>query len=430
MVMVGSWRGRWLARGVTEEQAGAPHEPGEPVAAEAGAAGQGEVRLDAERQQMARRYARIQRRLALVDLLLSAVIVGVFLFTPLGFGLRDALAPTAGWRPLAGSAWAPLQVAVYFLALYGISFVLGLPLSFYSGFTLPRRYGLSVQKLGGWLLDLVKSLALSLALMVAAVEVVYALLAVAPDWWWLWVGIIMLLFTVVMANLAPIILIPIFNKLTPLPEGEVRERLLALARRMGVAVGGIYSMDMSARSTAANAFVVGLGNTRRIVIGDTLLREFTPDEIEVVMAHELGHQVHHDIAKLVAVQTLVMLGGLFIVNLVLHAVVGRVSGYHGLADAATMPLIGAALGVFGLVVMPLSNGFSRWVEHQADVYALRITGNVTAFLGAMTRLANQNLAEEQPSAWVEALLYSHPSIGHRLAFGRRYAAEHGYSSAP
>jgi STE24 endopeptidase len=175
---------------------------------------------------------------------------------------------------------------------------------------------------------------------------------------------------------------------------------------------------------------VGLGNTRRIVIGDTLLREFTPDEIEVVMAHELGHQVHHDIAKLVAVQSVVTLGGLFVVNLALHAVVGRVSGYHGLADAATMPLIGAALGVFGLVVMPLGNGFSRWVEHRADAYALEVTGAVTAFLGAMTRLANQNLAEEQPPSWVEFLLYSHPSVGHRLSFGRQYAAEHGYSSAP
>jgi Zn-dependent protease with chaperone function len=148
------------------------------------------------------------------------------------------------------------------------------------------------------------------------------------------------------------------------------------------------------------------------------------------MAHELGHQVHHDIAKLVAVQTVTTLGGLFVVNLVLHGVVGHIAGYHGLADAATMPLIGAALGAFGLVVMPLGNGFSRWVEHQADVYALKITGDVPAFLGAMTRLANQNLAEEQPPAWVEFLLYSHPSIGHRLAFGQQYAAAHGYSSAP
>jgi STE24 endopeptidase len=389
----------------------------------------GGARIDESRQRQARHYASIQRWLSLVDLLLTAVIVGVFLFTPLGFALRDALAPLAAWQPVAGSAWAPIQVGVYFLVLYGISFVVGLPLSFYSGFTLPHRYGLSTQKLGGWVLDVVKSLALSLVLALAAVELVYLLLAVTPNWWWLWVGIIMLLFTVVMANLAPILLLPIFNKLTPLPEGEVRDRLLALAKRMGVAVGGIYSMDMSVRSTAANAFVIGLGNTRRIVIGDTLLRTFTPDEIEVVMAHELGHQVHHDIAKLVAVQTLVTLGGLFVVNLVLHAVVGQVSGYHGLADAATMPLIGAALGVFGLVVLPLTNGFSRWVEHQADVYALKITGDVQGFLGAMTRLANQNLAEEQPPAWVEFLLYSHPSIGHRLEFGRQYAAAHGEQAA-
>ncbi len=179
-------------------------------------------------------------------------------------------------------------------------------------------------------------------------------------------------------------------------------------------------MNMSERTTAANAMVMGLGSTRRIVIGDTLLNHYTPDEIEVVVAHELGHQVHGDIPKLIAVQSVVMLGGFYIVNLILSATLRAVPQYHGLADPATMPLIAATLGVFGLVILPLTNGYSRWVEHQADVYALETTRKSGPFISAMTRLANQNLSEVEPSPIIEFLLYNHPSIGRRLAFGRAW----------
>jgi STE24 endopeptidase len=166
---------------------------------------------------------------------------------------------------------------------------------------------------------------------------------------------------------------------------------------------------------------MGLGATRRIVIGDTLLTQYTPDEIEVVVAHELGHQVHRDIPKLILAQTAITLGGLAVVSLALGATLRAFPQYHGLADPATMPLIAATLAAFGLVTLPLANGFSRWVEHQADVYALESTGMSDAFISAMTRLANQNLAEAEPSPIIEFLLYNHPSIGRRLAFGHAWA---------
>lgn len=408
---------RRLALRFAPEGAGATDQGGRVATAE--------VALDEQRQRDARRYALISRILSLVGLGVNAVVVGALLFTRLGFALRDALAGAAGWRPLAHSAWAPLQVAGYFGALYGVLFVLGLPLSFYGGYILAHRYGLSTQHLRGWVVDHLKGLALSLVFAVGAVEVVYALLALAPNTWWIWAGAAMLIFSVVLANLFPILLLPIFNKLTPLPEGELKERLLALARRARTRVRGVYSMNMSIRTRAANAMLAGLGNTRRIIVGDTLLDNFTPDEIEVVLAHELGHHVHHDVPKLVAEQAVLTFGGLYVVNAALQAVTANVRGYHGLADVATLPLLAAALGVFGLVTMPLSNAFSRWVERQADAYALESTRNVSAFMGAMTRLANQNLAEAEPPAWVEFLLYDHPSIGRRLAFGRRYAAAHG-----
>ncbi len=379
--------------------------------------------LDPERQAQARRYARQKQVLMLVNLAISAVLVAVVLLSGLSFGLRDALAgalgAAAGWAPIAG--WRPALVAAYFAALFVAVFVLDLPLAYYSGYVLPRRYGLSTQRPGGWIVDLAKGLILSLVFELVAVEFVYWLLAVSPLAWWLWTAVAVLFVTVILSNLAPILLLPLFYKLTPLPEGDVRERVLELAARARTRVRGVYSMNLSAKTTAANAAVMGLGNTRRIVVGDTLLDRYTPDEIEVVLAHELGHQAHNDIPKLIAVNTVVTLGGLYLANIALHAVVGAVSQYHGLADVATMPLVGATLGLFSLLMLPIINGFSRHVEREADRYALQLTGKVDAFIGAMTRLANQNLAELQPSPIVEFILYDHPSTGARLAFAKRWA---------
>ncbi|HEV8194419.1 MAG TPA: M48 family metallopeptidase, partial [Ktedonobacterales bacterium] len=320
--------------------------------------------VDVERQAQARRYARQRRVLLLANLGVSAVVIAVLLFSGLSFWLRDALAPLAGWQPIAG--WEPLRIAAYLIVLMIAITVIDAPLSYYSGYILPHRYGLSTQSLGSWLLDLVKGLAISLPLELAAVLFVYWLLAVAPLSWWLWTGLAVLIFTSLLANLAPILFLPLFYKLTPLPDGEVKRRALELAARARTKVRGIYSMNMSSKTTEGNAAVMGLGNTRRIVIGDTLLQQYTPDEIEVVLAHELGHQAHADIPKLIIFQTLTTLGGLYLVNVALHAVVGNVTLYHGLADPATMPLVGAVLGIFGLIILPLTNGFSRWVEHQAD----------------------------------------------------------------
>lgn len=379
--------------------------------------------LDPERQRLARRYARQRQILTLVNLGISAVLIAILLFSGLSFGLRDLLSGIPAWQPLAG--WQPLRVGAYFLTILVASTLLGFPLSYYSGFTLPHRYGLSTQSFGAWLLDHLKGFAIGLPFELGAVEFVYALLAAAPGAWWLWTALAVLIFTVILSNLAPILLLPLFYKLTPLPEGDVRKRALALAANARTRVRGIYAMNMSAKTTAANAMVMGLGNTRRIILGDTLLEHYSPDEIESVVAHELGHQVHRDIPKLVAVESLSTLAGLYAVNLVLHAVVGWIPQYTGLADPATMPLVGAALGIFGLVVLPLQNGFSRRIERDADQYALEVTRKPAAFISAMTRLANQNLAELEPSPLVEFLLYNHPSIGRRLAHGRRFATQEG-----
>src|SRR6266851_2160991 len=382
--------------------------------------------LDADRQQKAREYARIRHRLLLVDLAIATAGVLIVLFSGLGTWLRAVLHPL-GWQPIAG--WFPWQVLLYFLALMLSYQVISAPLSYYSGFVLTHRYGLSTMSLKNWLLDLFKGLALGLVFEAFVVELVYLLLATQPQTWWLWVAAALLFFSVVMANLAPVLILPIFYKFTPLPEGDLTKRLLALAERAHTRVRGVFTMQLSKKTTAANAALMGLGNTRRIVVGDTMLDRYTPDEIEVVLAHELGHHVHHDIWKLIISQSILTLGGLYLVNVVLHWAVDTQHIYTSLADPATIPLVLALMGAFGLIVMPIGNGLSRAIEYQADEYALQSTRMVEPFKSAMTRLANQNLSDVEPSPIIEFLFHDHPSINKRLKHADEFVARSAkYSS--
>jgi STE24 endopeptidase len=290
-----------------------------------------------------------------------------------------------------------------------------------------HRYGLSTMTLKAWLIDLGKGFLLGFILEAATISLIYALLATQPQNWWLWVALIMLFFSVVMANLAPILIFPIFYKFTPLPEGELTQRLLALTARANTKVRGVFSMQLSSKTTAANAALMGLGNTRRIVLGDTMVDHYTTDEIEVVLAHELGHHVHHDIWKLIISQAILTLGGLYFANLLLHWAVDTQHYYLALTDPATMFFLFLLTGIFGVVVMPIGNIISRAIEYQADEYALQATQKIEAFKNAMTRLANQNLAEIEPPRIIEFLFHSHPSMKKRLQHADAFAASHGYA---
>src|SRR5947208_12286355 len=377
------------------------------------------VELDLDRQQKAKEYARIRRRLSYITIAIGVIGIFILLFTNLGTWLGDQL-QALSWQPVAG--WFPIQILVYFLILMLAYEIITAPIVYYSGFVLPHRYGLSTMSLKSWLADLFKGLALSLVLEILVIEFVYLLLALQPQTWWLWVALAMLFFSVVMANLAPVLIFPIFYKFTPLPEGDLTKRLLALAARAHTRVRGVFTMHMSNKTTAANAALMGLGNTRRIVIGDTMLDRYTPDEIEVVLAHELGHHVHHDIWKLITSQSILTLGGLYLVNVVLHWAVDTQHIYTSLADVATIPLLLALMGAFSLIVMPIGNALSRAIEYQADEYALQSTHMVEPFKSAMTRLANQTLSDVQPSPIIEFLFHDHPSVNKRLKHAGNFVA--------
>lgn len=366
-----------------------------------------EATLDPDRQVKAKQYARIQRRLMLVDLGIGVL----YLLAWLAFGWSQAL--TDWLLTWTSNQW--LLVAGFVVIFAAGLLLIDLPLSYYEGFILPHRFGLSNQTLPGWVTDQLKGLLVGGIFGLFLLEVIYAVLRAFPDTWWLWAAGLLLIFDVVLSTLAPVLIFPIFNKYTPLGEEHAGliERLMKLAERAHTRVRGVYQFDMSRRTKAANAALTGMGKTRRILLGDTLLNEFTTDEIETVLAHELGHHVHKDIPLGIAVSTVLTLGGLYLASVVLNWGVSYF-GFTGPGDIAALPLFILVMGAYGLLTMPLGNAFSRWRERRADDYALKMTGNGPAFASALTRLANQNLADVDPEPWVEFLLYSHPALGKRI----------------
>ena len=343
----------------------------------------GNLALDAERQQQAKQYARVRRRLLVVSLMFGTLYLVLWLALGISASVKERL------LSLTTNPW--LLVAGYGLVFALVYTVLDLPLTYYSGFVLPHRYDQSNQTFGGWVSDQIKGLLIGGLIGGLLLEGVYWLLRAAPNLWWLWAGVAYLLFTVVLSNLAPVLIAPLFFKFTPLDDEDLTARLTGLAERAGTRVRGVFRFDMSRRTKSANAALMGLGNTRRVVLGDTLLDEFTADEIETVLAHELGHHVHRDIWLGILVSSVITLGGLYIANLGLGWGVNTL-GFDGLADIAALPLFGLVMGAFGLVTMPMGNAYSRWRERMADRYALESTRKPDAFADAMTRLANQNLA--------------------------------------
>jgi STE24 endopeptidase len=214
-----------------------------------------------------------------------------------------------------------------------------------------------------------------------------------------------------------VLILPLFFKLTPVENEELVRRLTTLAERAGTRVKGVYTINFSSKTTAANAALMGLGNTRRVVLGDTLYDTFDADAIETILAHELGHHVHRDIPIGIALQSIGTLVSLYLVHLGL--VYGaQWFGFASISDIAAFPIFAVVSGVFGFIAGPLGNAWSRWRERMADRYALVTTNKPQAFIAAMTQLANQNLADVDPPTWEEFLFYSHPAIGKRIAMAQ------------
>jgi len=354
----------------------------------------------------ARRYNKIHRWLGFADFIISAVFLVLLLITGWTGWLRD-LALRRGFQNYT------LAVFIYLFFLLLISKVLTFGLDYY-GLRLEQKFQLSTQKFRSWMWDEAKGFLVGLVLAAIIVELLYFVIRQSPQHWWLITWALFMVLFIVLAQIAPVALFPLFYKFEPLDDEDLRRRLIHLGERAGTRVRGIYRWKLSEKSKKANAALTGLGATRRIILADTLLDNYSPDEIEAVLAHELGHHVHRHIFKSILVQAGITLLGFWVANWVLHYAVDH-RLFDELSDFANLPLLALTATVLSLLLMPALNAYSRYNERQADRYAFESIVSVGPFISSMNKLAQQNLAERTPSKWVEWLFHSHPAISKRVA---------------
>jgi len=353
----------------------------------------------------AHHYAAIRYRLLLVDLVSWFVFLAAFQ----GFGWSST---TAQWWA-SRVVMVPLAFLGYLVVFGGLYYLVMFPLHFYGSFLLEHRFGLSRLTLWGWLTREAKHLAVSAVLGACLMEGLYALLRMVPNGWPLWATVGWVGVSVVLARMFPTVLLPIFYKTSPLNDDALVKRLLELCQRVGLSALGVFRFNLGAETRKANAALAGLGKTRRVLVSDTLVAEFTPEEIESVLAHELAHHRLHHITKLLLISAVGSGIAFLLTDAVGHRWVAAL-GLGGLADIAGFPVLMLWFSVLGLVGLPLQNSISRYFEWQADRFAVETTKMPNAFADALRRLAALNLADPNPPRWVAWLFYDHPPITERI----------------
>jgi STE24 endopeptidase len=363
---------------------------------------------DEKRQVEARRYSSLKRSLYFLELGFSAVFLAIVAFTGLSRYISSLF---ANLPPV-------VKVVAYFILLMLAYAIVTAPLSYYSNYILPRRYGLSRQNMYEWFADALKGGVISLVLGSGILAAVYWLMDNSPTWW-LWAWLVAMVVSLILSILAPIVILPMFFKTKLIPPGELRTRLEELASKAGLKLKGIYSVEFSTKTSTANAALMGVGRTRRIILSDTLTDTYSIDEILMVMGHEMGHQRHGDTLRLFAFQGSILLGTFYVTDILMRWLTG-VLGYAAIADANALPLFVLIVGALGIITGPVLAAFSRYLESQADLYSLELTGNTRAFISAMSKLTDQNLSEANPPRWVEILMDDHPSYRQRVDMARHF----------
>ncbi len=367
------------------------------------------------------RYHKLGRRANIASTAWSAGLLVCLAATPLSLALRRVAEAVAD--PLYAALQPTVVVLVYLGGLGVVHEVGALPFAFYRSVLLERRYGLSTERIGHWIRDHAKGVGLGALLSGAGFSLLYAALRLTPEWWWVAAAAGFGLVAVALATLAPVLLLPLFFTFRPIARADLKERLTALSRRAGVKVAEVCEWQVSDRTKKANAALTGIGRTRRILVSDTLLAGHPDDEIEVILAHELGHQVHHDVWKGIAIQAVVAGLGFFAASRTLPALAPRL-GWEGPADVAGLPVLLLSIGVVALALLPAVTAASRAMERAADRFAFELTGNAPAFAAAIERLGAQNLAEERPSRLARWLFYTHPPVPERIAAARAWSEVH------
>ena len=315
------------------------------------------------------------------------------------------------WATMVSSTrWG--SIALYSAVLGGGLYVVEWPLHYYGGFVLEHRFGLSNQTWWQWMGRDVKQQLVGAPLGLLFVEGLYLCIDHAPVRWWLWLALAWWVVSIMLARIVPTVIIPLFYKCTPLDDAGLRQALVDLSTRVRVPIMNAFRIDLSRDTKKANAAVVGWGKTRRVLIADTLLASFTPEEITSVVAHELGHHRLHHIPVHLASSLVTTAAGFW----ALQQVALRWLPVP-LGDVAALPLLMVLITLLSTALLPVHNGLSRIMERQADRFALDVTQAPQPFIAAMRKLADQNLAEVHPARWIEWFFYSHPAIARRIQMG-------------
>jgi STE24 endopeptidase len=359
----------------------------------------------------AKAYQQKRQFLRIFDLVYTPVILIVTVMLPISLTMKSwALGVT-------GQPYAAL--AIFFFIYTAYMMLLDAPLSFYSGFILEKQFGLSNHSFASWLVDFVKRMVLSAVFSVLLVEALYALIWNFPDRWWVfaWAGFAGISY--LLGKIFPVFIVPLFYKYGQVEDADLKKRIVDLSSRYGLPIQNVYSINLSRTTKKANAAFMGMGKTKRVVLSDTLLENFNADEIEAVVAHELGHFKHKDIWKQLVLGVTTSFIGFWIVFQVLDPL-ARKLGMEGVGDIAALPLIYLIFFTFHLVLMPLQNGFSRMLERAADRFALRAFPRKDAFISCMDKLADVNLAERDPHPLIEWLFFDHPAINKRIQMAKEF----------
>jgi STE24 endopeptidase len=368
-----------------------------------------------EPSEKALRYARSGDWFWWLDQLWGLVVPGVILFTGFSARLRNV-------AKRYGGNWF-FTIVLYVIMFLAITFVVGLPLSYATGFVRPHAYGLSNQTFGKWFGDELKGLLVGLVMAALILWGPYLLVKKSPRRWWLWTSLLAIPMAAFFLLLAPVVIDPLFNTFGPMRDKGLEQKILDLAGRAGIDGARVFEVDKSADTNTVNAYVTGFGGSKRIVLWDTTIAKLDPDELLFVMGHEMGHYVLGHVVKSIFFAAALILATLYLTDRLQAGLIARFQdrfGFAQLGDIASLPLVILLAGLLSLVIAPIANGYSRWQEHEADRFGLEITRNNHAAATAFVKLQQENLSVPRRGLLYKLWRASHPLLGERIDFSNAY----------
>ncbi len=360
--------------------------------------------MDESRKHQAKKYEKIKLTVGITEGIISFVLL--LLFVSLGYSKRLEIFV----YQYTSNAYLAL---VYFGLIIGlVSSVLSFPSDYFFGFRLEHKFGLSNLTFWGWIKEKLKAAVVGAVIGAPIAFLFYWLISTYENWWF-YLACIVWGYSVLLAQITPILIMPIFYKFKPIENVGLKEKILNLCNKVGFKVKGVFTFDMSKTTKKANAAFTGMGKTKRIILGDTLIENFTEDEIETVFAHELGHYKKGHIRKNIFFSVFATFAGLFIMSK-LYIWLLPYFGFQYPWEIGALPLLALIATVLSFLTSPIGAALSRKFEFEADRFAIDTTRNFDAFKSTMEKLADQNLANDEPNKLVEFWFRSHPSIKRRI----------------